>query len=460
MSYVRNISIFITLLFTLLIIAENVEAAEYYVATNGSDSNNGSQAAPFKTFERAIAPLQPGDTLYIRGGTYTDQINLQDSNKSGRAGAYITIAGYPGETVILQHAGDKPNGYGAIKARGNRGYFIFENFTIDSVNEAWYSGWDIAYGNHDFILRNLEIKNGTSTGLSIIQASNIQVINCRIHDSKTAPEKTGAEGPSRHYGFYIRSVNNMLIEGSQIYNQPGGGIQAFPGPVNNLVIRNNVIHHNNNLVHSNVPGILVQGDSSYVKDGVGSVRDVQIYNNIVYSNCVDQPSGAKSCGGIRIVGDNTRGTKVWNNTVYGNKGYGVIITPKNYGENANVPPIDTVLQNNIVFGNTTTQITEGGANTTQSNNLTTDPKFVNAAAGDFGLQEGSPALDKGITLAAVPKDFTGKARPEGAAYDLGAFEGAGSRANAFPAVGGGITPIGGAGGAGSGGSFGLGNCLQ
>lgn len=98
---------------------------------------------------------------------------------------------------------------------------------------------------------------------------------------------------------------------------------------------------------------------------------------------------------------------------------------------------------------------------TESNNIkNSDPKFVNPAAGDFGLQEGSPALDKGISLAAVPKDFTGKARPEGAAYDLGAFEGAGSRANAFPAVGGGITPIGGAGGAGSGGSFGLGNCLQ
>ncbi len=91
------------------------------------------------------------------------------------------------------------------------------------------------------------------------------------------------------------------------------------------------------------------------------------------------------------------------------------------------------------------------------NNLTTDPNFVNPAAGDFGVQAGSPAIDKGMTLAQVPDDFTGKKRPEGAAYDIGAFEGAGSKAGVLPGVGAGIPA--GIGGGGTGGG-GLGNCYK
>src|SRR5207302_750960 len=49
-------------------------------------------------------------------------------------------------------------------------------------------------------------------------------------------------------------------------------------------------------------------------------------------------------------------------------------------------------------------------------------KFVNAAANDFHLQAGSPAIDAGITLAQVPVDADGVSRPQGKAYDIGAYE--------------------------------------
>jgi len=42
---------------------------------------------------------------------------------------------------------------------------------------------------------------------------------------------------------------------------------------------------------------------------------------------------------------------------------------------------------------------------------------------DFSLQTGSPAIDAGTTLAGVATDILGVARPAGAAYDLGAYEG-------------------------------------
>ena len=47
-----------------------VAATARYVAVNGDDSNAGTLAAPLQTVQRAVDLAQPGDTIFIRGGTY------------------------------------------------------------------------------------------------------------------------------------------------------------------------------------------------------------------------------------------------------------------------------------------------------------------------------------------------------------------------------------------------------
>jgi len=56
--------------------------------------------------------------------------------------------------------------------------------------------------------------------------------------------------------------------------------------------------------------------------------------------------------------------------------------------------------------------------------VTTDPIYVNPLAGDLRLGTGSPAIDAGVMEASVAVDHDGTGRPQAAAYDLGAFEGA------------------------------------
>jgi hypothetical protein len=56
------------------------------------------------------------------------------------------------------------------------------------------------------------------------------------------------------------------------------------------------------------------------------------------------------------------------------------------------------------------------------NLLADSPGFLNASGGDFHLTANSPAVDAGVSLVEVTHDFDGKARPNGAAPDLGAFE--------------------------------------
>jgi len=46
------------------------EAAEYFVAVDGADSNSGSQEQPFRTIQKAADMMKAGDTCYVRGGEY------------------------------------------------------------------------------------------------------------------------------------------------------------------------------------------------------------------------------------------------------------------------------------------------------------------------------------------------------------------------------------------------------
>ena len=48
----------------------SLSATNYFVATNGSDSNSGTSDKPFATVGKAQSKVMAGDTVYIRQGTY------------------------------------------------------------------------------------------------------------------------------------------------------------------------------------------------------------------------------------------------------------------------------------------------------------------------------------------------------------------------------------------------------
>jgi hypothetical protein len=80
--------------------------AHYYVATNGSDSNAGTNIAlPFATLAKAASLANPGDLIYVRGGTYswTAKISL---SRAGTPAQPIRIRAYPGENPIFDFSGE------------------------------------------------------------------------------------------------------------------------------------------------------------------------------------------------------------------------------------------------------------------------------------------------------------------------------------------------------------------
>jgi parallel beta-helix repeat protein len=363
-------------------------AATYYTATTGSDSNLGTLAQPFRTIKKGIGVLKAGDTLYLRAGTYMEKISqLSYPIPSGTSfNNSVTIAGYPNETVTIQA------GIDITTAR----YLIFKDFVILGDGVAIGSGRDAqGFPSQDNFLRfqNIEVHHwqGADTHGFFVNSNHNEFLNVKVHDSPTDPA-------NRHHGYYIQGAYNLL-DGGEIYNCTGYGIQLYNGywsggnggPVHDNIVRNVRIHNNGG--SSNSGGIVISKGNNNL-----------VYNNVIY-NIIHNGSG------IDVNYDATN-TKIYNNTIYSNSGYGIFIGSSSSG---------TSVKNNIIYRNIS-PIRNDGSGTNISHNSTTDPAFINTGTNDFRLQSTSLAIDAGTSINEVTVDCMGVPRPQGAGYDIGAYE--------------------------------------
>lgn len=77
-----------------------VFAAEYHVATNGTDVAAGTPRAPFRTIQRAADAMQPGDSCVVHGGVYREWVKPPRGGESEQK--QITFKAAPGEQVVLK----------------------------------------------------------------------------------------------------------------------------------------------------------------------------------------------------------------------------------------------------------------------------------------------------------------------------------------------------------------------
>jgi parallel beta helix pectate lyase-like protein/uncharacterized protein DUF1565 len=369
---------YLALVFLVLTCAAAGNGSTYYVAATGDDANPGSAASPFRTLGKGVSVLKPGDTLVVRAGTYVGSSQLR-SIPSGTSWAMpVTLKAAPGERPVIV---PEPKHH-AVTFAGNQ-YIVLDGMVIDGkgghdgIKITYYTGGTQA---HHIRIRNTEIKNCPNQGLLVAGEGN-EFINLDVHDN-------GTNGLT--HGIYLSGDRN-LIDGGRYYRNAGWGLHIYPKATHTTV-------RNVRSFENGATGLgLVWGSNN------------QAYNNLVYGNG----------SGIHLSGESPR---CYNNTVYNNRGEGLSVANAQNGasgtRNADV-------RNNIVYRNES-GITDyaTGAGTVLSNNLTSDPKFVNAAAGDFHLQAGSPAIDKGADLRpqGVTTDFEGNPRPQGSALDIGADE--------------------------------------
>ena len=300
------------LIFTLALFLPNTGGAhDYYVSPNGNDTNAGTITDPFRSIKIGLQGLEPGDTLFIKGGTYAEILESHNGTNFPFGTSWensVTVAAFPGEQVTLK--GRIEIGFEEPLTK----YVIFDGITIDAMGHT--SGVSIQGGSHHIRFRNVEVKNaigyaGISTSYSADPNPGGEVfnefINMGVHHNGIEDNLTA--------GFSIKTSGN-LIEYCEIYDNSGGAIHVNGGAEGPRTKGN--IFRDNRIRNNGREGITINRSD-----------DNLIYNNMVWNNE----------NGI-LVGPfgNPKGTKVYQNTVYANQKYGIGVF---------AGAIDTEVLNNI-----------------------------------------------------------------------------------------------------------------
>jgi len=154
------------LLFTPLV------AKTYYVSTSGSDSATGTIDHPLLTIPKAYALAVAGDTIFVRGGTYSISTTISLS-KSGTSANRYYLWSYPGERAVLDCTSMAVSSSNrGIKLSGS--YWYIKGF---DVRKAGDNGMNVSGSNNT--IEFCSFSENADTGLQLGGgASNNQVINC------------------------------------------------------------------------------------------------------------------------------------------------------------------------------------------------------------------------------------------------------------------------------------------
>ena len=419
-----------------------------FALTRGNDdSGDGSWNNPWRTIPKTADSLAPGDIAYIGDGVdqtvetdYSAAVNLGSDGLAGNPKALVV---YPGATSRVGNAAIERAFHVWNTETGSYSqHWVLSKFTITTagigvtaqsgfrvignyVTAPNGDGMDGAIGGigNDIAILGNELCNVGSAACSKLYHA-IYISGVRRSEDPRAPTESNREVAwnSVHDGQSNRAINiyseqaysafiqRHRIHDNVIINQRGDGIL-----LGYYVTGDNWIY--NNLVVNAGLGPEWRDDPSYhtgihINSGHEDVAStaVHLYNNTLYGNGWSGAVWESQSGSLLIdPGALARGTTVYfgNNIIYSTG------EPYLAGESASLPAGN---YRNCWYGAGSPPAWDRGA-------LNANPRFVNAGGLNFWLQNSSPCIDAGRDMSpVVTRDLLGVPRPQGSAYDLGAYE--------------------------------------
>lgn len=442
----------------------------YFVALNGSDGNNGSLTAPWRTIQKAMNSATPGSIVNIRAGTYSERL-------------FLNVSGTENKTITFQPYGFNGTNCGGYSGKVCAGEAVVLDYTaLGTVSDGMPF---LGINSRSYVrIQGLTFRNYTTTGdrqmgLIIIGTSHhLEFIQNKFLNNKNTGAHSGEKslfnfyvgGPSNNIvirenefgsivsnmadNLILQDVRNALLEGNYFHDTDKSAV-LVTGQTSAITLRKNLFEYagrrRDGTGYYTDPAHTVYfdgGDSILIEQntlrfsrwGVGITSetgfvatDVVIRNNVLYNN--DQ-------GGVRIgnwyTTDISRvsNCRVYNNTFY-NSRYGGVLSPATniswqnniFAEhdlgvyNVQSSVTGHIFNYNLFFNNTGNQ----WYSVVHQNDVNSNPQFKGPTTNppNFSLNANSPAINRG-NPGDMPtvndKDHAGNPRLIGGRIDIGSYE--------------------------------------
>ncbi|MFT3733737.1 MAG: DUF1565 domain-containing protein [Rhodocyclaceae bacterium] len=217
-------------------------AATYYVSPSGSDSAAGSSSAPWKSVTRAQTTAVAGDTVYIRGGTYsitkgvntcasqTDTVNAILLNKSGATSNPIKYYAYPGEKPVFDFSKMTDN----CRIKGfniTASWVSLKGLEIKGVlqgNNLNHESWGVWINGSNNVLDTLNVHNIQGAGVFIQNGGYNLVLNTDSHDNYDPKTSNGAGQSADGFGAHIKAgYPGNVFRGCRAWNNSDDGFDLI-----------------------------------------------------------------------------------------------------------------------------------------------------------------------------------------------------------------------------------------
>lgn len=285
--------------------SEGLEGRSYYVSPSGADTDPGTLAQPFGTIRKGIKTLSPGDSLYIRGGTYSELIKTPTISK-GTPLAPIRVEAYPGERPVLE---------GLLWLRGA------DYWTLRGLSVTWGGGTSWQHmvkmiNGIGWTIEDSEIWGARSfanvlvVGNAVGKPAGWTIRGNCIHD--TYP----TNGTNQDHNIYLNTklgAGSGLIERNLLFNAENGENVKIGSPgvadsgSSNVTVRYNTMHNAaqnvlvgqasaNNVIEHNIfsvaesasiRGYRLSGIGNIARDNIGFEANKLISSSPDYVGVVD-----------------------------------------------------------------------------------------------------------------------------------------------------------------------------
>jgi hypothetical protein len=445
----------------ILFAAARIEASEFYIdPVNGSDGGDGSAAHPWRSLQAVFddglietrdwpsypydsgmqlvavntgAPVRAGDTLWLRDGYHGD-LAIEHAYNT----AAITVAAEAGQTPHVRSLRVQDAQNWIVRGLSISPSYAATNeaITMVEISDHNYFGpaWDIEFAGSDVFSVDDASSWGADEWVNLASSgAYVGAARISVHDNtfRNVRFGIGVDGPDagiRHNlidGFSADGLrglgDNDVFEYNRVQNNKIGdpdddnhddGFQSWSigadgqvgtGQVTGVVLRGNLF------INALDPNDPLRSSMQGIGCFDGFFDNWIVENNVVITD---------HWHGISFYG--MRDSRIVNNTVIdladGEPGPPwIMVTDHKNG---------TPSENVIVRNNLATDYQLSGNNITDDHNLLIEDATALFVAPPFDLHllPATAAIDAGSADLAPSTDIEGRHRPQGAGYDLGAYE--------------------------------------